>query len=109
MKNKVYVGMKVYRRNKGEVTGHIISKVGNKYFYVSDDYQERKINIDTLLYTNKDYSQFNIQYYQSEKEIKDEIELNDLHEKVRMYFVSSYRVRNTIEELRKIAEILNIN
>lgn len=114
---QVYVGMKLYKPiyNKEkplEVKEYTVSKVGNKYFEVEQDYGYiYKYNISNLKYENKMYSQSNIQFYKTEQEILDKHEKEILYNKLRKHFSygSNYQQNvNTLDELRQVAIILKL-
>lgn len=108
--NELTVGQKLYlvpstldcakNREPKEVT---ISKVGQKYFYLQE-YQRNKYDIETLQEVNN----FNYkgQCYFTLQEILNLREINSLYRKIREYF-SGYREKEiSLENLRKINELI---
>lgn len=107
----VFVGEVLYkertgRYSNGEITEHIVTKIGRKYLECTG--LNEKINISNLMYESKNYSQCNYRLYRDKQEILDENELSRLITKIRYYF-SLYGNKNyKLEHLRKIAEIINL-
>jgi len=62
-----------------------------------------------LYYYDKNYSQSNDQLYRTEQEILDRWEIDKLSEKLRSYFgFWGAANKGTLDQLRKVAEILEI-
>lgn len=98
---------KLYTRNKGEF--EIISK-GRKYFHVKsiNGYEQFKVNIETLKYTEANYSQNDIQFYTSLKEIEDETKTLELRKKVKNIFSGYGLPRLSAEQCIEILKIVEI-
>lgn len=101
------VGEKVYFYDtycKGMVES-TINKVGRKYFYIG--YFDRKINKNTLV-EEKDWGDC-VRVFLSKQEYLDDQEKQRLYMKIRETFYKwGSEDKVTLEQLRKIAEILNI-
>lgn len=104
--DKIYFESK-FKVNPREIKECSIVKVGRKYLEV-DYNSDYKIEIDSLKYTSKVYSQNNIQFYRTRGEIEDKNELSKLHEKLKKHFYPYSAPKNTLEELRTIALILGL-
>lgn len=107
---QIFIGMKLYRENYNRnqpvtVSEHTITKIGRKYFEI-DNNDRYKIEIETLHYNDKIYTQNNFQLYRSEQEIRDKNERIELYRLIRTHF--DYSQKNTLQDYRKIAEILGI-
>ena len=64
---------------------------------------------ETLLYTNKEYSHWNVQLYRTEQAILDEKEHSQLHYKLGSYFRESiWYNKTTLSQLREVTKILGI-
>ena len=96
----------VYRYQPVTISMHIVTSVGKKYFEV-DNGQIKKISIETLKYEDKNYTQNNIQFYLSQKDIADKNERNELIRQIKNHFNCSSLLHITLTDFRKIAEILN--
>ena len=112
--NKITVGQTLYRQSQRrgeplEIQKEVVVRIGKKYFYLegwrSKDYP---INIETLWYEHKNYSQNNFRLYLTEQEIHDELEQQQLSVQIERR-IRDYRLGTLpLEKLRAIAEILGI-
>ena len=85
-----------------------VSKVGKKYFYTSNLGDRWPFDKKTLKYSNKSYSQFDIQLYRSKQEILDKRELAELKNLLYRTF-SLIGARNfTLDQLRAAADALGL-
>jgi hypothetical protein len=113
-KNKLKVGDILYRElhsryEPTKIKSYEIEKIGNKFIYVKG-LGKKPVNIIDLEYKNKDYSQYNIQFYLSEQEILDKNELLELTSKVRKAFDwSSNTSKFTLNQLREVNKVLMLN
>jgi hypothetical protein len=102
--NGLYVGMKLYNWDEKEFT---VKKIARKYFEVEETWH--KIEIATLKYTNPDYMQANYQLYRDKNEILHTKERRKLIDQLRKAFSYYGDIDYTLEQLRQVAEILNLN
>lgn len=108
---EITVGMKLYRDaaskyNRDAIDEYTVSKIGRKYFKV-EEAPQYKIEIDTLEYKSKEYSQHNFSLYANKQTILDCRESDRLFWKIKQYF-NSYAAKGTLEQLRAISEILGL-
>ena len=108
----VFVDQVLYREktgrySDGEITEHIIMKVGRKYFEATD--LRGKINIDSLMYESKMYSQDNCRLYRTRQEILDKNEIINLYGKIQQLFSHYSNRKFTLNDLRKVAEIVGVS
>jgi uncharacterized tellurite resistance protein B-like protein len=112
-KAKIQVGQKLwlvathyYNHEKKEPVEVTVSKVGRKYFELTEK-PRKKFNINNLREENE--TNYQDQCYLSLQEILDKTERQSLIGRVRKIF-SSYACPNeiTLEQIRKIAEVLQI-
>jgi hypothetical protein len=114
-KKPIAIGDVLYRvksnRNEPhEIVEVTVGKVGKKYFYLTGWEGRYPINIETLKYTNEQYSQSNFQLYRDKQEILDIREKERLTDLLYKHFNwSGNKHKNTIEQLRKAAEILGVS
>lgn len=110
---KLEIGQKIFvevfrHRGPAEIKECQIEKIGNRYFYM-DKYPDKGFDKQTLKYTNKEYTQHNLQGYLTTQEITDRNEKARLREVLRKHFDTwGNSKNNTLEELKQIAEILNL-
>ena len=96
---KLEIGQKIFvevfgRRCPAEIKECQIEKIGNKYFYL-DKYPDKGFDKQTLKYTNKEYTQHNLQGYLTTQEITDR------HEKARLREVLRKQVALPVAISRK--------
>ncbi len=108
----IVLGQKLYagnwsRNEVSQITEYIVSKIGKKYFFVEDN-ERLKFDIETLKHTDKNYSQYNVQLYLTEQEIKDKNEMNVLRNK---FILASRRKPEdfSLDQLRRIIDIIDEN
>lgn len=109
------VGQVVYLRPVGnqaryskEIQQGEITKIGRKYFYVKISYDEIQFCIQNNLQKNTGYGYGrDWDLYFSEQEIFDENEYLQLLGSIQKFF-REYQPKVSLEQLRKIASILNI-
>ena len=85
-----------------------VSKVGKKYFYTSQLGDRWPSDKKTLKYSNKSYSQFDIQLYRSKQEILDKRELAELKNLLYMTFRLIGARNFTLDQLRAAADALGL-
>jgi len=78
-------------------------KVGRKYFEL-DGYYRCKFEIDTMIQSNE--TNYRDKCYLTLQEILDEKEQSKLSSEVRLFFSGYGKVNLTLEQLRKINEII---
>ena len=105
----VFVGQVLYRERTSrhsptEITEHTVTKIGRKYFEATG--LNDKINISNLKYESPMYSQHNYQLYLSKQQILDRQEMNSLYNKIQNLFSHYSNRKFTLDELRKVAEIV---
>lgn len=113
MEDKIVVGQILFKEIKNkyapdEITQVLVSKVGNKYFYVDED---KNIPIDkyTLKHQDKNWTQANFQLYKSKQEVLDENERKRLVNLVRQNFEWTQGDKNyTLEQMKQVVKILNL-
>jgi hypothetical protein len=111
-KRKPIVGETLYSLNIGNaargceqvLTPVIVEKVGNKYFSCHNGYYSRKYNISNWM----EYSQYmpNSILYEKEQDWLDKKEAEEIFRKLRELFTSYGKINFTLEQLRKVQEIL---
>lgn len=99
---------KVQRNVDTQIYELTVSKVGEKYFYTSQLGDRWPFDKKTLKYTNKSYSQFDIQLYRSKQEILDKRELAELNYLLCTAFAFIGRRKFTLDQLRAAAEALGL-
>lgn len=117
-KDQLSIGQKVYlkpinnaaRYGNKEINEKTILKIGRKYFSVGEEGQtnERfmtKFEIEDLREVT-DYSP-DWEVYFSEQEILDEEEFNEIARDIRLKFGSYGKLDLTMDQLRRIKEIIN--
>jgi len=105
---KVLYYEKVQRNVDTQIYELTVSKVGKKYFYTSNLGDRWPFDKKTLKYSNKSYSQFDIQLYRSKQEILDKRELAELKNLLYRTF-SLIGARNfTLDQLRAAADALGL-
>lgn len=110
---KVEIGTILFREyeHRGfptQIKEYTVSKIGNKYFYVKEN-SAWKFDIKTLKYSNKEYSQHNVQLYWTKEEILDRQERGRLLEALRKHFDYFHNNENTLDELRQVFKILGLS
>ena len=105
----VYIGQVLYRERtgryaNGEITEHTVTKIGRKYFECTN--LNDKINLTTLIHENKIYSQSEYKLYKTKNEIFDKNELSILYAAIQRSFSHYSNKKFTLDELRKVSEIL---
>jgi len=114
-KRSVFVGQVLYREKSNrnapsEIVEVTVGKVGKKYFYITGLEERYPIDKKTLKYSNKNYIQNNFQLYIDKQEIFDRIEKSKLLNALQKHFNwSGDGSRNTIEQLRQVANILGLS
>lgn len=110
----IVIGQKLYREDSRrnapvEIVEETVSKVGKKYFYLTGWEERYPISKENLKYEDKNYTQNNFQLYASKEEILDRREKNRLVNLLKKHFSwSTSGADNTLEQLRQVVEILNI-
>jgi hypothetical protein len=110
----ISVGQVLYREKRirnqpSEIEEVTVGKVGKKYFYLTGWQEKYPINKETLEYKGNNYSHNNFQLYRDKQEILDRKEKSSLRNKLQKHFNwSGNGSGNTLEQLRKAAEILGI-
>ena len=101
--------VEVFRhRSPTEIKECQIGKIGNKYFYL-DKFPDKGFDKQTLKYTNKEYTQHNLQGYLTTQEITDRHEKNRLREVLRKHFETwGDSKNNTLYELKQVCELLKL-
>lgn len=117
-KNKLSVGQKVYlkpinnaaRYGDKELKEQVIKKIGKKYFFVGSEESNNerfwtKFSIEEL----REVSNYSPDWelYFSKQEILDEQESDKLTSKIRNKFGSYGRLDLTLDQLRRIEEIIS--
>lgn len=106
----IEVGQILYKWDLQEM---IVTRIGNKYFYVKDKRynwdKEIPIEKNSLKHIEKDYNQHNFQLYRNQQEILDEKEHFKLCGILYKYFIDRSSVKCSLENLRQIVEILKLN
>ena len=111
---KLEIGQTIFvevfmHRGPTEIKECQIEKIGNKYFYL-DKFPDKGFDKQTLKYTNKDYTQHNLQGYLTTQEITDRHEKARLREALRKHFDTwGDSKNNTLEELKQVCELLKLN
>lgn len=113
MNQPVFIGQVLYREihnrnSKAEIKEYTVSKIGKKYFYLNEN-DRYPINKESLKYEDKIYSQSSFQLYKEKQEILDRQERGALIDKIRKSFDWLSKQNFTLEQLREVASILNIN
>ena len=108
----VFVGQVLYRErtgrySTGEITEHTVTKIGRKYFECTD--LNDKINVSNLNYESKMYSQNNYRLYRTKQEILDKNELSRLYSKIQHSFSHYSNQKFSLEDLRKVAQIIGVS
>ncbi len=107
------VGQKIWIRYKGfdkwrksDPSEVVITKIGRKYFEVAteDGYRKGKYEIETML--ESVYSNYRNKAYLSLKEINDEDEKTKLSNKIKNKFNSYGELPFSLDQLKKIDEII---
>lgn len=97
------------RHRKGGILDNIteatIKKIGRKYFYL-DGYQYDSYKFDFKSMVNVTNYCASWQVYLSMDDIKNEVEYNELLKETRDVFTPYGRINVTLNQLRKIKEIL---
>lgn len=111
IRDKVYlkpINNAARNENKG-IREYEIKKIGKKYFEVwdgSNDYTINKFYIEGLIEVTKYSPDWRI--YFSKQEILDEYEFENIARNIREVFGSYGKINLTLEQLRKIKEIIDI-
>lgn len=111
----VFVGQVLFRekfnRNApSEIVEVNVGKVGKKYFYLTGWEERYPIDKETLKYTDKNYSQRDFQLYRDKQEILDIREKSKLYDLLQKHFNwSGNGSKNTLEQLRKVVEVLGLS
>ena len=109
MKKEINVGDSVYLKKGGDISAFRVTKLGRKYFYVKYDYKEIPVTFDTFRYEDKDYPQYNKQFYRTEEELLEILEMEKINERLYFQFSNNHstKVLLTNEQLRRINQILD--
>ena len=111
----VFVGQVLFkeiqrRGDPSEIVEVTVGKIGRKYFYLKGHDERYPVDKETLLHTNKDYSQCNFKLYRSKQEILDKREKKRLVDVLRNHFHwSGNSDANTLEQLQKVVEVLGLS
>ena len=111
----VFVGQVLYREKSNrneplEIVEVTVGKVGKKYFYLTGWEERYPIDKESLKYTDKNYSQSNFQLHRDKKDILDRREKSKLLDVLQKHFNwSCHGSRNTLEQLRQVANILGLS
>jgi hypothetical protein len=108
---KLEIGQTLYReihyRNDAPYIKQVkITSIGRKYFYVDSD-ERHPIEINSMTYTSKNYSQHNFTLRLTENEILECWEKNKLCEKLRKLFAYFSKPDLTLDQLRQIDKIID--
>ena len=107
--NKLHVGQKLWmvisrpHHKNVEPVEVVISKVGKKYFEL-EDYHRDKFDIETLRSVNE--TNYKNQCYFTLQEILDNREFNRISEQLKNIFVGYNEPKLTLEQLRKIKDVI---
>lgn len=106
-KNNLAVGQILYevesKRNcEDRIIEREISKIGKKYFYLKDDYRQRKFEIETMCHVEYNGGKTRLRF--SKEEILTEKEISKLDSEVREHFYC--RRPLTQKQVRDIHAIL---
>lgn len=114
----IFVGQVLYLDRKTQqgimsINEVIVAKVGTKYFYVKYGIDgsvdiDRPVDKKTLIQKLKNYSQSATQLYRDKQEILDKREKDKRIHLLRQYFNKYGKLECTLEQLRKIFTILQI-
>ena len=64
--------------------------------------RKKKVNIESLTYTDKNYWQHSIQFYLTRQEVLDNKEMSIIYSEVCIYFRNNYSCKLSLEQLRQI-------
>ena len=110
---KIQVGQKVYLKpigNKVRISQNIreseIEKIGKKYFYLKG-FNREKFSMEDMMNVSNYVSDWKV--YLSIQEIEYEKEYNQLFENIRKTFDHWSGVNFTLDQLRRIKEIIDEN
>lgn len=109
---KLEVGQTLYKevhfRNDAPFIKQVkITSIGRKYFYVDSD-ERHPIEITSLKYTSKNYSQHNFTLKLTENEILECWESNKLYNKIRLLFQAYKNPNLTLDQLKQIDKIIEL-
>jgi hypothetical protein len=113
--HKLYVGQTLYRdagyfNGKPQISEEKITSIGNKYFYVEGWLAGNKFDKKTLTHKSIVNSHHDIMLYFDTNEIVEKYERNlylvEIRNQIHRYYDKSVI---SIEQLRKVAEILGID
>lgn len=97
-----------YVRKDGGIGSTKVEKVGRKYFYVSGgQFQGLGFDLQTLRYTDKDYTQFSKQLFLSKEEIVEKQERAKLRGEIDRFFNYNQSRTLSTEQLRAIKDIID--
>jgi len=103
-KKRLNVGDKLYYSKD---ICYTIKSVGNKYYSLEEN--DLKIPIDTLLYEHKNYSQINVQLYETLQEVLDYEKYRFLEKEIWLFLGhGEIQKKLSLQELESIAKILKI-
>lgn len=94
-----------YRNDAPYIKPVTITSIGRKYFYVDSD-ERQPIDINSLKYTDKNYSQHNFTLKLTENEILESWEHKKLLEKLRKIFSHYSSPKLTLDQLKQIDKII---
>jgi hypothetical protein len=111
-KMKLEIGQKLFlkpvnnraRYGNNEIKEATVSKVGRKYFEVSE-LSRTKFEIDSLREVSEYVPDWEV--YFSKQQILDEDEINKLTSDFRLFFTRFDQPKLSLEQLRKIKEIIS--
>ncbi len=110
--DNIIVGQILYFAEGDIIRSAEVKKIAKKYIYVQvvGGWSEYQIDKNTLNYVSKNGHQYNKQFYRTEQEILDIQTKKELRQKICQHLGYSYfkKVDYTLEQLRKVIEILGI-
>lgn len=109
MEQKITVGQKLFRLLPNNKIKEVeVTSMSRKFFYVDNEITY-PINLCTLIYTNKNYPQFDFQLYLTREEIEKGISKKDLIQLMRKSFdYFSNTEKFTLEQLQEACKVLNL-
>lgn len=91
------------RNNK--IEADVIEKIGNKYFYLVGDMDQRKFDLKTLRQVSE--HNYPVQVYLSLEDYQSKVEEATLSDKIKKVFQGYGRLPLTLDQLRRIDAIIS--